>query len=124
VRIGETYPLSEELKKNQYSYTIDTELSVGNLNYLPEYLRRRYLLQKNKYRTFFDRHVRYKGGNQYLSYKVAVPKKNQYVEIEVEPGLPIDIKMRLSIAHVTEAFLKQLYDDLFLMVQLFEEEIR
>jgi hypothetical protein len=36
----------------ELNYTADTELSLGNLGFLPEYLKRHHLRQHEKYRAF------------------------------------------------------------------------
>jgi len=105
-------------------YVIDTELSSGNLRFLPEYLRRHYLLRHEKYRTFRNISVVTEGGRNYLSYRVLVPNTDQYVDVTVDATIPIAANMKLSDAGISKSLLDQLYEDLFLTVQLFEEEIR
>jgi len=108
----------------ELEYTIDTELSRGNLKFLPEYLRRHYLLKHEKYRAFRNIRVITENEENSLSYRVLVPKTNQYVDVIVEASIPIRVAMKLSDPEISKPFLDQLYEDLFLIVQLFEEEIR
>jgi len=110
--------------ETELRYTIDTELSSGNLNFLPEYLRRHYLLQHEKYRTFRKIRIITENGQHFLSYRVLVPKTNQHVDVTVEASIPIRVTMKLSDPSIPKSFLDQLYEDLFLIVQLFEEENR
>ncbi|MFB0501746.1 MAG: M48 family metallopeptidase [Candidatus Bathyarchaeia archaeon] len=110
--------------KTELKYTIDTELSPGNLRFLPEYLRRHYLLRHEKYRAFRNIRVITENGGTYLSYRVLVPKTNQDVDVLVDAISPIEVTMKLSDLGISKSFLDQLYEDLFLIVQLFEEEIR
>lgn len=110
--------------KNEEKYSIDTELSSGNVKFLPEFLKRNYLLQQEKYREFRNIEVNVENGRHFLSYRVLVPKTNQYVEVMVEAEAPIEVTMRRSASEISKTFLDQLYEDLFLTVQLFEEEIR
>ena len=115
------------LQKNYASelkYTIDTELSPGNLKFLLEYLRRQYLLQHKKYRAFRDIRIIAENGLSYLSYTVLIPETNQHVNVTVNTSVPIGVIMKLSDPDTAKSFLDQLYEDLFLTVQLFEEEIR
>jgi len=115
------------LQKNYASelkYTIDTELSAGNLKFLLEYLRRQYLLQHKKYRAFRNIRIITENGLSYLSYIVLVPKTNQQVNVTVNTSIPIGVIMKLSDPDTAKSFLDQLYEDLFLTVQLLEEEIR
>jgi len=110
--------------ETELKYTIDTELSPGNLGFLPEYLRRHYLLQHEKYRAFRKIRIITENGRPHLSYRVLVPKTNQYVDVTVDASIPIGVTMKLSDSGIPKSFLNQLYEDLFLIVQLFEEEIR
>jgi len=115
------------LQKNYASelkYTIDTELSPGNLKFLLEYLRRQYLLEHTKYRAFRNIRIITENELSHLSYTVLVPKTSQHVDVTVNTSIPIEVIMRLSDPAIPKSFLDQLYEDLFLTVQLFEEKIR
>ncbi|MFX0203577.1 MAG: M48 family metallopeptidase, partial [Candidatus Hodarchaeota archaeon] len=105
-------------------YTIDTELSTGNVQFLPEFLRRQYLLKHKKYRSFKNVELLTQNEGQSLSYRVVVPEKGQYVDVRVHAQNPIRVTMKPSDPSVPKTFLNQLNEDLFLMVQVFEEEIR
>jgi len=87
-------------------------------------LRRHYLLQHEKYRDFKNIGIITENEEQYLSYRVLVPKTDQYVDVTVDASAPIGVTMKLSDPGIPKSFLDQLYEDLFLIVQLFEEEIR
>jgi heat shock protein HtpX len=110
--------------KNEAKYSIDTELSSGNVKFLPEFLKRNYLLQKEKYREVRNIEVNIEDGRHLLSYRVQVPKTSQHVDVVVEANAPIEVTMRYSDPEISKTFLDQLYEDLFLTVQLFEEENR
>jgi len=114
----------QENYASELKYTIDTELSPGNLKFLLEYLRRQYLLQHEKYRAFRNIRIVPENGLPYLSYIVLVPKTSQHVDVTVNISIPIEVIMKLSDPAIPKSFLDQLYEDLFLTVQLFEEEIR
>ena len=105
-------------------YSIDTEISEGNLKFLPEFLKRNYLLQQNRYRDFRNINTVTQKGKQFLTYNVTAPKTQQQVAITVEASVPVKVTMEFTDSTVQKKFLDQLYDDLFLMVQLYEEEIR
>jgi heat shock protein HtpX len=111
-------------QKAEAKYSIDTEISAGNVKFLPEFLKRNYLLQKDKYRQFSSINTFSKNGNKLLTYRVQIPEAQQHVDIIVEADVPIQVTMRLSDPGISKTFLDQLYEDLFLTVQLFEEEIR
>jgi len=110
--------------KTKFEYTIDTEFSIGNLKFLPEYIQRYYLIRHGKYREFRNTRIVSENGKNYISYHVLVPKTDQYVGITVDVSIPIEVTMELSDPSIPKSFLDQLYEDLFLIVQLFEEEIR
>jgi len=110
--------------ETEFKYKIDTELSEGNLKFLTEYLRRHYLLQHKKYRTFKDIRVTTEDEKHGLSYRVLVPETNQYVGVTVDASIPIGVTMKLRDSSIPKSFLDQLYEDLFLIVQLFEDEVR
>ncbi|MFA5364871.1 MAG: M56 family metallopeptidase [Candidatus Bathyarchaeia archaeon] len=109
-------------KKAEYS--IDIEVPLGDLKFLPEYLKRIYLLQQTKYRNFTNINTISENGKQSLKYRVNVPKTQNYIDVTVEASAPVKVTMTLSDATIPKTFLDQLYDDLFLMIQLFEDETR
>jgi len=109
---------------NKTEYTIDTEFSIGNLSYLPEYIRQYYLIRHEKYRTFRNIRIVSENEKKYLYYRVILPKIDQYVDVKVDINIPIRVTMELSDPDISKSFLDQLNEDLFLIVQLFEEEIR
>jgi heat shock protein HtpX len=113
-----------DANETELKYTIDTELSLGNLEFLPQYLRRHYLLRHEKYRAFRNISVTTENEMHHLSYRVLVPKTNQYVDVTVDASIPIGVTMKLSDPNIPKTFLNKLYEDLFLIVQLFEEELR
>jgi heat shock protein HtpX len=110
--------------KTEVKYTIDTELTSGNVKFLPEFLKRNYLLQQKKYRDFRNVNVTVENDRHMLIYRVQVPKTDRYVDVVVEADVPIEVTMKLSDSGISKTFLNQLYEDLFLTVQLFEEEMR
>ena len=63
--------------KNEATYNIDTELSSGNVKFLPEFLKRNYLLQQEKYREFRNIEVNVENDRHSLSYRVLVPKTSK-----------------------------------------------
>ena len=84
-------------------------------------MRRRYLLQHEKYRTFQNIQILSHERGQYLSYRVRVPASKQYIDVSVDTNVPTEVRMILSDPGIPPSFLDHLYEDLFLMVQMFEE---
>jgi heat shock protein HtpX len=111
-------------EQHKVKYNIDTELSSGNVKFLPEFLKRNYLLQQEKYREFRNIETKTESDRHFLSYRVLVPRTSQHVEVRVEADVPIKVTMMRSDLSISKTFLDQLYEDLFLTVQLFEEDIR
>ncbi|MFB0560090.1 MAG: M48 family metallopeptidase [Candidatus Lokiarchaeia archaeon] len=109
---------------NVIEYTIDTELVPANLKYLPEFLQKYYLSRYKGYRNFREVDLYTEGGKNYLTYKVFIPKTEQYVEVIVEADIPIKLSMRPSSRDIPKSFLDELYEDTLLMVQVFEEQAR
>jgi heat shock protein HtpX len=110
--------------KTALEHTIDTELSQTNLRFLPEYLRRFYILKNDKYRTFENVEITTENGINRLVYRVVVPKTNQHVDVQVKATVPITMTLSPSDPNVAESFLEQLQEDVFLEVQEFEENVR
>lgn len=106
------------------NYSIDTEATEETLKYLPEYLQRYYLLQHKDYRTFRNVQIEKENEHKSLHYNVIVPKTSEHVNVQVIVGNPIKVNMTPSNSSIDKKFLDQLYEDLFLIVQLFEEEAR
>jgi len=90
--------------ETEFKYKIDTELSEGNLKFLTEYLRRHYLLQHKKYRTFKDIRVTTEDEKHGLSYRVLVPETNQYVGVTVDASIPIGVTMKLRDSSIPKSF--------------------
>ena len=99
----------ESIRETELNYTIDTELSIGNLGFLPEYLRRHYLLEHGKYRTFKNVRVITEDAKLSLFYRVSIPKTNHYADVTVDAGIPINVTMKLSDPNIPKSFLDQPY---------------
>jgi heat shock protein HtpX len=112
------------IRRTEVKYSIDTELTPGNTKFLPEFLKRNYLLQKEKYRKVRNVDATVEGEKHFLKYRVQVPESKQHVDLVVEADVPIEVTMKPSDSEIPKIFLDQLYEDLFLTVQLFEEEAR
>jgi heat shock protein HtpX len=104
-------------------YSIDTDVSVGNLKFLPEFLKRNYLLQQNKYRHFRNITATTENSKPALSYNVLEPTTQQYIDVLIKATSPIKVTMT-NTSEIPKEYLNELYEDLFLLVQAFEDEIR
>ena len=118
------YEKLAKLAETRYAATIDTELSPGYLKYLPPFL--------GKYHVFRFKHSdliagvrdRTVEGKACVEYRVGVPGTDQYIDVLVEPDIPIKVTMNLSDPQIPRGFLDALYQDLFLAVQAYEEKLR
>ena len=99
--------------KTELKYTIETELSSGNLKFLPEFLKRNYLLQQEKYRDFRNVGATVENDRYFLTYRIRIPGTEQHVDVIVEAGVPIEVTMKLSDSGISKTFLDQLYEALF-----------
>jgi heat shock protein HtpX len=104
-------------------YSIDTDISVGNLNFLPEFLKRNYFLQQNKYRHFRNITAITEDSKPVLSFNVLEPTTQQYIDVLIKAKSPIKVTMS-NKSEIPKEYLDELYEDMFLLVQAFEEEIR
>ncbi len=104
-------------------YSIDTDVSIGNLKFLPEFLKRNYLLQQNKYRHFRNITTTTENNEPVLSYNILEPTTQQYIEVLIKATSPIKVTMT-NTSEIPKEYLDELYEDLFLLVQAFEEETR
>jgi len=113
-----------KVAETQYRATIDIEIPPGYLKYLPPFL--------GKYHVFRFKHsdliagVRHRTVDERncVEYRVSVPGANQYVDVLVEPDIPVKVTMSLSDPNISPGFLDALYQDLFLAVQVYEEKLR
>lgn len=108
---------------NYVEYTIDADIAPENLNHLPDFLKKYYLSQYKGYRNFKDINSYIQDGKNYLSYKVLIPKTEQYVEVTVEASIPIKLIMRPSSTDFSKRFLDELYEDTVIMMQAFKEQV-
>ncbi len=82
------------------------------------------MLRHEKYRVFRNIRIVTEDSVLHLVYRVLVPEIDQFVDVEVKASVPIEVVMRPSDQTVPKSFIEELYEDIFLIVQLFEEEIR
>jgi heat shock protein HtpX len=101
-------------------FTIDTELSSGHLEDALDFIRQYYLLPqpdafKNVTKTLSK-------GLTILSYTAIDKKKNWEVKVDVEAVNPLKVRMTSDLD--IPGIIKNLKEELFIAVQLFEDTIR
>ncbi|MFB0551219.1 MAG: M48 family metallopeptidase [Nitrososphaeria archaeon] len=120
-------PLYENLVKvdeTQYRATIDTEVPPGYMKYLPPFLGKYHVFRFKHSDLIADVRHRTVDERNCVEYRVSVPGTTQYVDILVEPDIPVKVTMSLSDPQISPGFLDALYQDLFLAVQAYEEKLR
>ena len=103
------------------SFTIDTELSPIYHKNLLKFIDQNYLRKDNFFRDIkiFDI-----DGDWFLSFSMIEPEGKWSIDVEVESGVPIQVKMSLNDLNIPEDRIERLKEDLFINVQLFEEKVR
>ncbi len=105
-------------------YTIDTELPIGSLNYLPEFLEKYYTTRPKQDFSIHDVRRISIDEMRSIAFRVQLPERDQYVDVEVLASVPITVSMGLSNPSIARGVADAIHDDLMLSVQVFEEEIR
>jgi len=108
--------------KDGISFLIDTEVTPASFEDLTKSIHQHYILPSqerfsNVRRSLVDQ-------DYVLSFTLLGPDEKWYVDVEVRTGRPIKVKMVPSDEGVSQKVLDQLKEDLFLAVQLFEEQVR
>ncbi len=104
------------------SFEIRTEVTPAHFDGLLSFIYQKYVFPLYKHFTNIrrwivdDRHI--------LAFTFSDPEGKWYVDIEIETGNVIQVRMRPSGPMVPESILDRLKEDLIINVQLFEETIR
>ncbi|MEM0053077.1 MAG: M56 family metallopeptidase [Nitrososphaeria archaeon] len=102
------------------SFTIETEISPINFDYLLKFIEENYLRKRNIFKEIvFLEDERGKA----LSFKVMVEGLPWSIDASIVAGNPILVEMYLS-GPVPEEFISRIKEDLFIGVQVFEDRIR
>ncbi len=119
---------SRDLQRNSVSgklvYSIDTELPAGSLVYLPEFLEKYYTTRPKKDFSIHDVRRIAIDDTHGISFRVQLPERYHYLDVEVLASIPINVSMRMSTTSIARSIADAIYDDLMLSVQIFEEEMR
>jgi len=104
-----------------FSLTIDTELSPIKFKGLLEFINEAYLKKDNSYNNI---QIYDSDGAPTLSFIKVDPEHKWSFNIIVRTGTPISVTIDIKDEPVPESVIEKLKDDLFLLVQLFEEKAR
>jgi len=100
------------------SFVIDTEITPDTYSGLIRFIHYHYLLPRmNRFVNIFSDNVRF------ISFVLPDPMGIWWVRIEVTAGNPIEVKI-IARGPVPQETINKLKEDLFIAVQLFEEQVR
>ena len=104
------------------SFPIDTEVTPSSLEDLTKSIHQHYILPSkerfiNVKRSLVDQ-------DYLLSFTLLGPEEAWYVDVEIMARRPVEVRMVPSDETVPQVVLDRLKEDLFLAVQLFEEQVR
>ncbi len=104
------------------SFVIDTEVTPASFEDLAKSIHQHYILPSKERFTNVERSL--VDDDYVLSFTLLGPEEKWYVDVEIRTGRPIGVRMVPSDETVPQAVLDQLREDMFLAVQLFEEQVR
>lgn len=104
------------------SFVIDTEVAPTYFDDLLKFVHQHYILPlQERFRNVSRESVDH---DQVLSFTALGPEEEWYIDVEIRAGRPIQVRMIPSDESVPQKSLDQLREDLFIGVQLFEEQVR
>jgi len=104
------------------AFNIDTEVSPAYLDDLLKFIVQYYILKKQVFFRNVNRTVI--NNDPVLTFTLIYPKTEGFVDVEIRARKPIEVTMTPSDEMVPKGVLGQLREDLGILVQLFEEEVR
>ncbi len=107
-------------------FSLTTELPFREAISIPELLLKYYIKREGRFRRFITSELREHEGYKYLFFSVpyATTGEWQKVDVMVSPGKPLQITMWKNHPAIPQEFLRDLYEDIVVMVQLIEEKFR
>ena len=109
------------IDENVIFFTIDTELTPDTFRDLINFIYRHYLMPQ--LRRFVNIQRISANHLHIISFDLPDPAGMWWVRVEVKAGKPIEVKIRAE-GPVPEEVISRLKEDLFITVQLFEEQVR
>jgi len=104
------------------SFDIDTEVTSASFEDLTKSIQQHYILPSKGRFTNVERSL--VDQDYVLSFTLVRPEQKWYVDVEIRTGKPIKVRMVPSDETVPQTVLDGLKEDIFLSVQLFEEQVR
>lgn len=104
------------------SYTIETEIPTGYKEKLLDYVQRKYVLASP---SQFSNITRTTVDNQpYLAFDITDATMKQKLHVEIRANEPINVEITKLDADATEPWVNEIKEDIMLLVDFFEEEVR
>ncbi|MHA2406882.1 MAG: M48 family metallopeptidase [Candidatus Ranarchaeia archaeon] len=107
-------------------FSITTELPFREAVLIPELLMKYYVKKEGRFRKFITSELKEQGGYKYLFFSVPHTTEGEWqkVDVMVSPGKPIKITMWKNDPSIPTKFLRSLFEDIIVMIQLIEEKFR
>ena len=107
---------------NIVSFSIHTEVTSAYIDDLLLFIYQNYIVPL--YRYFSNVRRWFIGEREVLAFRFVDPEGEWYVDVEVEAGNPINVRMIPSSEEVPKSILYRLKEDLIVTIQIFEENVR
>jgi len=110
------------MSKEMLSYVIDTEVTSAYVNNLLDFIYHKYILPNRKYFTEVSRAT--VDGYSVLSFVTLDSNGKPELRVHVKGSKPIEVEIARLSETVTQKRIDEVQQDLFIIVQLFEEQVR
>jgi len=104
------------------SFVIDTEVAPAYLDNLLNFIEQRYIMPRSQLFTYVLKKT--VDDTKILAFTIVGPRQKGSINVEMRMGKPIQVTMVPSDETVPREALDRLREDLIILVQLFEEEVR
>ncbi|MHA1918075.1 MAG: M48 family metallopeptidase [Candidatus Ranarchaeia archaeon] len=107
-------------------FSLSSELDIRQIELIPELILKYYIKDTKDSQQILKYELRSHQGYNYLFYSVLYPSREfqSQVDIMIAPGNPIKITMWSSNQRIPQKFLRNLYEDIVIVVQLIEEKLK
>jgi heat shock protein HtpX len=110
------------MAKRIFSYTIETEVPPNYFKKLLDFIYRKYILPQKQQFTNVSRKII--DGHPYLTFTTLDSAGKETVNVEIEGSEPIQVKITVLDVMVPETKIKEVQQDIIIVVELFEEKVR
>ena len=110
------------LSNESLSYVIDTEVTPAYVSHLLDFIHHKYILPNQQY--FTDVSIGAANNYSVLSFVTLDSDRKRELSVVVKGSKPIEVKITRLSETATQKVIDEVKEDLFIAVQLFEEQIR